>query len=131
MSNSDDVGYGRPPKYTQFKKGQSGNPNGRPKGSRNLTTDLLEELTEQILVREGGKSKRISKQRAMLKSLAAKAVSGDVKAATLLLNMVCRLLVEQDDDDAIDLSAEDLAILDAYSRKQVGRGRSETPKSQK
>lgn len=67
------VGYGRPPKATRFKPGQSGNPKGRPKGRCNLATDLASELNEQITVREDGRPRRISKQRALIKSLMARA----------------------------------------------------------
>jgi hypothetical protein len=55
------VGFGKPPKAGQFKKGKSGNPRGRPRGSCNLATDLNAELSEQITVREDGRSKRVSK----------------------------------------------------------------------
>ena len=68
-----DVGFGKPPKHTQFKKGQSGNPNGRPKGARNLKTDLFEELQTIVLVTEGSRKVRISKQLALVKVLLAKA----------------------------------------------------------
>jgi hypothetical protein len=47
------VGYGKPPKHTQFKLGESGNPQGRSKGTKNLKTDLAEELCEKIVVHEG------------------------------------------------------------------------------
>jgi hypothetical protein len=60
------IGYGRPPKATRFKPGVSGNPNGRPKGTRNLATDLAAELGEQITVRENGRPRPISKQRALI-----------------------------------------------------------------
>ena len=50
-----EVGYRKPPKATQFKQGQSGNPHGRPKGTKNLKTDLIEELGEHITLSEGGK----------------------------------------------------------------------------
>jgi hypothetical protein len=75
------VGFGRPPKATQFKPGRSGNPKGRPQGSRNLATDLAAELGEPITVREDGRHRRVSKQRALIKSLMAKSLQGDVRAA--------------------------------------------------
>ena len=70
------VGYGKPPKTKQFKRGKSGNPKGRPKGSLNLATDLTTELSEHITVREDGRSRKVSKQRALIKSLMAKALQG-------------------------------------------------------
>lgn len=89
---SYEVGYGKPPAHTRFQPGQSGNPRGRTKGTKNLKTDLMEELGERILVREGDQSHRISKQRAMLKALMSKTLKGDARAAALLLSMIMRLV---------------------------------------
>lgn len=126
MAENYKVGYGKPPKATRFRKGQSGNPRGRAKGTRNLKTDLLEELAERILVKEGGEALKISKQRAMVKSLAAQALKGDMRAATLVLNMVWRILdKDPPPEPAADLKAEDRAILDAYLRRQQRRQDSE------
>lgn len=87
-----EVGYRKPPKHTRFKAGQSGNPRGRPKGTKNLKTDLMEELGEKIVIREGDQSRRVSKQRAVVKSLVARTLKGDTRAASLLTSMMMRLL---------------------------------------
>ncbi len=110
-----EVGYKRPPKHTRFKPGWSGNSAGRPKGRKNFKTELLEELQEQIAVKEGGIRHTVSKQRAMLKSLTAKAMQGDTKAAAIVVNMVHRFLQQEDDPpEGHDLSADDFAILEHY-----------------
>ena len=44
MSRDYDVGYKKPPKHGRFRKGRSGNAKGRPKGGKNLKTELMEEL---------------------------------------------------------------------------------------
>ena len=86
------VGFKKPPRSTQFKKGESGNPRGRPRGTRNLKTDLREELDERVIVHDPKGDRHISKQRALIMSLLAKAIKGDSRAATTLLNMTMRLL---------------------------------------
>lgn len=112
------VGYGKPPKRTQFSKGQSGNPAGRPKGTKNLKTDLIEELQERILVREAGGERQLSKQRALLKSITAKAIKGDTRAANLILTMVFRLLEEESEaGPETPLSAEEWDILRALESR--------------
>ena len=105
------VGYRKPPKATRFKPGQSGNPKGRPKGSPNLATDLSTELGELITVREGGEPRRVSKQRALIKSLMAKALQGDVRATTALLALYARVITEPPDDEGGSVEEHELLIL--------------------
>ena len=88
-SNRDyDIGYGKPPKHSQFAKGRSGNPHGRPKGSINLSTLLYSTLNESVIVNENGKRKRITKREAILKQLVNKAASGDPKSIQMLLTEI-------------------------------------------
>ena len=119
MPNDYQVGYRKPPQHTQFKKGRSGNPKGRPSGAKNLKTELEEELREMIMVREGDSRKPVSKQRALLKSMMAKAVQGDTRAAALIANMVYRLLSDNEPQtsDADALGDDDLAILENHERR--------------
>ncbi len=92
-SGSDyEVGYGKPPRHTRFQPGRSGNPRGRPKGTNNLKTDLTEELGENIVIREGDRSQKISEQRALLKSVVNRAIKGDVRAISIALSTMMRLL---------------------------------------
>jgi len=82
MSTDDDegVGYKRPPKHSQFKPGQSGNPKGRPKGRRNNRSIFQDIMNEKIEVKEGNKSRRLTKQEAYLRRVITDALKGDPKA---------------------------------------------------
>lgn len=80
------VGYRKPPASRQFKSGQSGNPNGRPKGSKNLATEIEAELATIIEITENGKRKQITKCQAIAKQIVNKAASGDHKALPILMN---------------------------------------------
>lgn len=80
------VGYGKPPEATRFRPGQSGNPKGRPKGSRNFATVIQEELAARITVTENGRRRKITKRQAIAKQLVNKAAAGDPKAIPVLLN---------------------------------------------
>lgn len=124
MSEQEEekVGYGRPPANTRFKLGQSGNPNGRPKGSLNLKTDLRSELSEKIRIREGERSLKVSKQRAMLKALVAKALKGDARAANVVLTLVDRLFATESvaTEEASALTSDDQAILERFLARRLG-----------
>ena len=109
------VGYGKPPKTKQFKRGRSGNPKGRPKGNRNLATDLADELGEKISVREDGRSRRISKQRALIKSLMARALQGDIRATAAMLALYARVITEPPDNSNDAIEADELEILRRFA----------------
>src|SRR6266566_3065012 len=57
-----EVGYGKPPLHTRFKKGQSGNPRGRPRGAKNFTSLVSDALDQRVVVTENGKRREISKR---------------------------------------------------------------------
>lgn len=112
---TEGTGYKRPPVASRWTKGQSGNPTGRKKGTPNLKTDLEAELAEFIQINEGGSPRRITKQRALLKSLAARGIQGDTKASNLILNLVLTLLGTAPSDPVpTPVSAEDEAIVKAF-----------------
>lgn len=108
-----EVGYGRPPRETRFRKGQSGNPAGRKKGSRGLKSDLHDELNAKLTISIGGQKVKDTTQRLMVRTLAARAASGNVQATRLLLDLIMQVFGPGDrGGEAQSLSALDQALLE-------------------
>jgi hypothetical protein len=117
--------YRKPPKDKQYKPGQSGNPTGRPKGVRNFKTDLDEALRALVEVRINGGVRRITRQEAVLQTLAEKASDGDLRAIQHLTSLIFRLMDDRSEAPAAVLESNDRAILDEYyeERKALEAGR--------
>jgi hypothetical protein len=77
-----------PPKRTQFKPGQSGNPAGRPKGSISLKTKVDRELRKPISVVKNGKLTKMTKGDVIVAQLVESSMKGDVRTATMVLRMI-------------------------------------------
>src|SRR5262249_32035535 len=113
MKNDYDVGYCKPPKATRFVKGRSGNPHGRPPRclleGRPVRFDdiLMKELDAPITVTEGGQPKKISKQRAAIKTLVNGAIKGNTRAIANLFKLTRTHHVNLNDDcEVIHILAE-------------------------
>ena len=83
-----EVGYGKPPPETRFKKGQSGNPKGRPAGAKNLSILLAEALNERVIVADDGGHRKITKREAIVKQLVNRSATADLRAVKILLDML-------------------------------------------
>jgi hypothetical protein len=95
------VGYCRPPVEHRFKKGQSGNPNGRPKGRRNIRTEIAEICAQPVQVRDNGKIRRTTLLGAIVLTHAAQGAKGDPRSARLAFDLAKSLgVLDLEDDDA-------------------------------
>src|SRR5215469_12422077 len=97
-TKDEGVGYRRPPRHSQFRPGQSGNPSGRPKGRRNIFSDLSDELSAPTVLSQNGRQYEVSKQVAVIKTLVAAAMSGDLRAVNTLLAVCARMPGDPDHD---------------------------------
>ena len=86
-----EIGFCRPPKATQFKKGTSGNKKGRPKGTKNIATLFHQEIYQGVTILENGQRRTITKAEAALKQLINKAATGDPKSIQAMMSIAREL----------------------------------------
>ena len=126
--DSDRVGYGKPPMHSRFQPGHSGNPAGRPKGARNLTTDVKRILLTPVKVRSEGRTKTRTTQESLLLVLREKALRGDARASYQLLELAQRFNNDPPDPAAAQpLSADDQALLDFYAAERMASANASPP----
>jgi hypothetical protein len=83
MSDGYEVGYGKPPRNTQFRKGVSGAPKGRPKKALDFDHALLRESGVSVTINENGQRRRITKHELAIKQLLNKTIGGNIPAARI------------------------------------------------
>ena len=91
-----DVGYGKPPQQHRFRSGMSGNPKGRPRGSKNLASLFAKLADQEITITENGHKRRISKGEAVLLQTLNKALSGDLRATKEVVQLMLHAEAAQD-----------------------------------
>jgi flagellar hook-basal body complex protein FliE len=109
-----EIGYRKPPRDTRFKPGVSGNPSGRPKRAKNLTTLVHEALNEPVIVAENGRRRKLSKRQAIIKQLINRSAQGDLKATQMLLGVMQEIERRQEATDpaATTFDAGDEKVLE-------------------
>jgi hypothetical protein len=90
--SADDykVGYRKPPRHSQFKSGQSGNPKGRPKGQPSIYELFMREAARIVRVQVGDKVESISKGEAVIRKLFHMSMVGDPRAMSMILATAAR-----------------------------------------
>lgn len=122
-----EVGFGKPPRHSRFVKGRSGNPQGRPRGSKNLATLLSEALNEKVTVVENGRRRKITKREAVIAQLVNKSAGADLRAIKMVFDIQQAIEARSGADapgagSPTEFAQSDRAIIDRYLQRLSRRG---------
>jgi Family of unknown function (DUF5681) len=117
-----EVGYRKPPRHSRFEPGQSGNPRGRPPGSKNLSSLLKKALDEPVIVVENNRRRKIAKRQAIITQFVNRCAKGDFKSTQLLLNILRDLesRAESGSADADKVTEADQQIIERIKARLRG-----------
>jgi hypothetical protein len=124
MAEDYKVGYGKPPQHSRFKKGRSGHPEGRPRGSPNVTSELKGLLAAKTAIKLNGALQKVPTARAICLALIQKALGGDVRAFSKIVDIIGPAMADELKATASPSSA-DVDIL----RRALDRAGERTPGS--
>lgn len=115
------VGPGRPPRHTQFKPGQSGNPAGRPRKERSLLKLIDKELDQELQLTENGEVFRLTKREALAKKMVHDALKGDARAIAGLVKLIGPA-ANDSENDTVMMPLEDVLAFIQRSGLAKGQG---------
>jgi hypothetical protein len=126
-----EIGYGKPPLHSRFKAGKSANPKGRPKRHQNLRTVIEEALDKLIEIREGDRTRSLTKREAMVLTMLNKSLKGDAKAQTTWITLLRSVgltaeLPEPTNSEPVTAHDEDI-IAEFLSRQQASTENAAAP----
>lgn len=110
-----DVGYGKPPRSTRFKPGQSGNPRGRPPKNKDIQTIIKDTLFSPMTIRENGRARSLPKIEVFMMLIMKEALQGDAAAAARLIRLLPLAVKAQAEQVAAQHGAGDEATTSRHS----------------
>ena len=114
-----EVGFGKPPKHTRFQPGQSGNPKGRPKKSKDLAKMFEEGLDQLIQINDNGRARKITKRQAVV----MRTIHGAMKGENRPLNLIIAHMEKELDLTGIEIdSAAESMLRDYFHRYDLDEG---------
>lgn len=116
-SKSYAVGYKKPPAHSRFQPGVSGNPRGKAKGAVSFQAALDRELNTLVDIKEGGKTRKVTKRLALAKQYLGRALQGDERAFARILPLILAL----DSGKELQQAAHELSEADALILKRNAR----------
>lgn len=127
-----NVGFKKPPKHSRFKKGVSGNPRGRPKGTQNYESHIQEALNTRVRMTKDGVQRSVAAVEAVMMVQLEKALKGDTRAAKEVLaharavapDNANELDISKVTDEELDALAKAARILHSYTSAGSGGGNS-------